>query len=91
MIRSVVTPFSPKLLAEDLVLLDQRPPLRDAVHQKQELFELHGLGDVVQGAGLHRVHGRLDRPVGRDDDDVDLGIDPLDRLEDLHPVHPGIL
>ncbi len=91
MIRSVVTPFSPKLLPEDLVLLDERPPLRDAVHQKQEFVELHGFGDVVQGARLHGIHGRFDRPVGGDDDDVDLGVDPLHRLEDLHPVHPGHL
>ncbi len=88
MIWSVVTPFSPSSLAEDLVLLQQRPPLGDAVHEEQELFEFHGFGDVVQCPGLHRIHGRLDRPIGRDDDDVDLRIDPFDRLEDLHSVHP---
>ena len=81
-------PLVPQLLAEDFVLPEQRASLRNAVHEQQEFVEFHGFGDVVEGAGLHRIHGRLDRPVGRDDDDVDLRIDPLDRLEDLHPVHP---
>ena len=77
----------PHLLTENLVFPDQRAPLGDAVHQEQELVKLYGLRDVIDGAGLHGIHGRFDRPVGGHDHHVDFRVDPLYLFKDLHAVH----
>jgi hypothetical protein len=54
-----------------------------------EFVHVEGLGDVIEGAELHGFHGGVDRGVGGDDDDGDLGAALgflLDRAEDAEPV-----
>jgi len=80
-------PLFAELFTEQLVLPEQGPPLGHPVDEEEKLFELDGLGDVIQGARLHRIHGRFDGPIGRDDDDVDLRVDAFHFLEDRHAVH----
>ncbi len=80
-----------QLLPEQFVFPDQAPAFRNAVHQQKQLIELHGLGDVVDGADLDRFDGRFNGAVGGDDDDVDLMVDALHFLEHVHAVHAGHL
>ena len=79
----------PELVLEPDVLVLEALALEGLLDgHEQELVVLERLLDVVEGADLHGRDGRLDRAVGRDDDDRDQGIDPLDPPQDLDAVHP---
>ena len=45
------------------------------------LLDLERLLDVIEGAGLHRLHGRGDRAEGRHQDHGAVGVQRLRRLE----------
>ena len=47
----------------------------------QHFVVLERLGDVVEGAALHRRDRALDRRVGRDDDDGQVLVDALQLVE----------
>jgi hypothetical protein len=81
----------PELLAERDVLLAQVPQLADTVEEVDDLLVVERLQDVLEGARLHRLDGRLDRAVSGDDDDLGRGVLLLRVLQELHPVHPGHL
>ena len=74
-------------------LPDERAPLERLAHDQDELLRLERLGQVVEGAQLHRLHRRADAPERRQDDDLRPGIHPLRRLQDVDPalaVHPQV-
>ncbi len=48
---------------------------------------LQRLLDEVVGAFAHRLHGGLDRAVGRHEHDLDVGCDLLHRAEELETAH----
>ena len=45
----------------------------DAFQEQPQFFHAEGLGDVVVGAILHRLHGGLHGAVSSHDDDQRLG------------------
>ena len=61
--RRAASPFRVRVLVA-------QPPVLDRVLQHhQHLVVLEGLGDVVEGAQLHRLDGRVHRGVGGDHQD----------------------
>ena len=69
------------VLAQVAVLVQQPAPLHRVADDDQHFVVLERLGDVVEGAGLHRRDRALDRCVGGDDDDVEVLVDPLQLVE----------
>src|SRR6266850_168651 len=61
---------------------------RPADHDEQ-LGRLKGLDEIVLGAQAHRLDRRLDGPVGRHDDDGQIGVIGLDLAHERDPVHAG--
>ena len=86
-VREVVVPAVP-LLQQLAVLAHQPPPLHRVAHDDEDFVVLERLGDVVEGAGLHRGNRALDRGVGRDDDDRQVLVDPLQLVERGDAVEP---
>src|SRR5208337_2889664 len=52
-----------------------------------QLVLVERLRDIVVGAILEGGDGRIDRTVGRDDDDRQTGFGGLDRAQQLEAVH----
>ena len=73
------------LLAQDAVLAGELQVAEHAVQDQAQLFQVEGLGDVVVGALLHRLHRRLHAGVAGHDDDDRLRTPPLD----LFAAPPG--
>ena len=74
------------------VLLDQRAALESLPDHAQQLGALERLGQEVDGAVLHRADRLLDRPEGREEDDVHVGRRlPWPPSSSSRPVSPGIL
>ena len=73
------------------VLGEERVALGRLLHEARDRLGVERLDDVVVGAVLERLDGRLDRCVGRHDDDGRLGGGLADLAEDLETVHPGHL
>ena len=63
---------------------------RSPDHEPQ-LVEIEWLGDIVEGALLHRGHRRLDARVCSHHDHDGFRPLPLDGRERREPVHPGEL
>ena len=77
-----------QVLPQRAVLGDQ-PPLGERVAKDdQHLVVLERLGDVVEGAALHRRDRVLDRGVRRDHQDRQVVVYFLDFVERRDPVHP---
>ena len=71
---------------EQRVLSDQ-PPLRErTVDQEKKMIGVDGLGEEIQGAGLHRLDGFLNASEGGHDDHRELGIELLGGLEHAQAV-----
>ena len=76
-----------QVLPQRAVLGDQ-PPLRQRVAQDdQHLVVLERLGDVVEGAALHRRDGVLDRGERGDHQHRQVVVDLLDLVERRDAVH----
>ena len=84
-IALVHLPLEP-LVLNDQVLFVERIP--DGVEKP---VEVGGLGDVVIGPEPHGLDRRFQLPVPGDHDERDLGLELLDLLQDLHPIHLGHL
>jgi hypothetical protein len=56
---------------------------------QDQLVVVDGLADVLEGAELHRLHGRAHVVEGSDHHDVGFGIDGSDLLQDAEPVEAG--
>ena len=74
------------VLAERCVLGNQPSALERVLDDHQHFIVLERLGDVVEGASLHRGDGVLDRGVRRHHDDCQLVVELLQRLERRHAV-----
>ena len=77
--------FSSRALRRIAHLLDQPLVLERAVHDEDQLLVVDRLGDVVVGARLHGLDGRLHRAEGRDHHDGRLRMLGTDLLEQFHP------
>ena len=78
-----------RVLEADVLVL-QPLAVQAALHDVDDLLDLEGLEDVVVGAPLHRLDGRLDRAEPRHDDGQHrdaLFEDALDQLEAAHVGH----
>ena len=64
-------------------------PLAGVAHQRPQLVVVEVLGDVVVGAVLHRLHGRLDLVDGRDHDALDEAVVLLDDAQDVEAADAG--
>src|SRR5262249_21219942 len=60
-----------------------------AADEGEDLLLLEGLGDVVEGAQLHRRHRGADRLDGGDQDDLHVVVEGLDLLQDGDAVDVG--
>jgi hypothetical protein len=56
-----------------------------------QLIARNRLDQVVEGAALHRLDGRLRRPVGGDEDHRALGVEGVDVAEDVEAGAVGQL
>ena len=74
------------LLAQLGVLLLQRHLLQGRPDGLPDIVEVERLGDVIVGALLHRLDRRGDGGVGRDHDDLGIGIQLPALLQDLDAV-----
>ncbi len=81
----------PHLSLEGFVLAEERGPLRGAPHDREDLVDLERLREKVEGAGLHRVHGELDRGDPCQQDHRDRGIGFAGRREDFEARAVGHL
>ena len=63
-------------------------PLARVADERAQLVVVEVLGDVVIGAVLHRLHGRLDLADGRDHDDFDERVVLPDDAQDLEAADP---
>jgi hypothetical protein len=63
--------------------------LGGVAHERAERVVVEILRDVVVGAVLHRLHGRLDLVDGRDHDELDERVILLDDAEDLEAADAG--
>ena len=79
-VRELVIPLL-DVLPEVAVLVEQAPPLHRVADDDEHLVVLERLGDVVERARFHRGNRALDRRVRRDDDDVEVLVDPLQLVE----------
>ncbi len=86
-VRELVVPLL-DVLPQVAVLVHEPPPLHRVAHDDEHFVVLERLGDVVEGAGLHRRDRALDRRVGGDDDDVEVFVDPLQLVERGDAVEP---
>ena len=68
-------------LAQRGVLGHQLPPLHGVAHHDEHFVVLERLGDVVEGAALHRRDRGLDRRERRDHDHRQILVDLLQLLE----------
>ena len=69
------------VLPERAVFVHQPAPLHRVADDDQHFLVLERLGDVVEGAALHRRDRALDRGIRRDDDDGQILVDPLQLVE----------
>ena len=74
-------------LAQAQVLRRQPLLLEAALHDADDLLDLERLEDVVVGAALHRVDGRLHRAEAGHDDGERVGRGGADRVEQLDAAH----
>ena len=65
--------------------------LEGPVEHLAEAVEVHRLDQVIEGAALHGLDGRLGGAVGRDEDDRPFGVEGLDLLEDIQAGAVGQL
>ncbi len=77
-----------QLPPQDLDLAQRVRPLDGLVEQDAQPLRIHRLGHVVVSAQLHRLHRRLDRPLGREDDDRDLAEVRAKRPQQPEAVEP---
>ena len=80
-------------LLEESILLLETAVLHRPLYRPPELVEIERLGQVVVGAFLERLHGRLHGGVGGHDHDGDSRIERLDfgqRREARNLDHPDI-
>ncbi|MPL79207.1 hypothetical protein SDC9_25082 [bioreactor metagenome] len=73
------------------VFAPQPGGLHRAADHHHQLVDIERLLDEVIGALLDRGDGDLDVAVARDDDDRDVGVVALHRLQDVDAVHPAVL
>jgi hypothetical protein len=78
-----------QVLAQRRVLGEQSLALDGVAQHDQHFVVLERLGDVVEGAALHRGNGVLHRRKRRDHEHRQVFIDLLQLVERLHPVHSG--
>ncbi len=71
-------------LEQQPVLALEPRALQRTAHDQADLVVVERLGDVVLGAGLHRLHGDLLVAVRRDHDDGGLGPRLLHGAQDVH-------
>ncbi|GBD29002.1 hypothetical protein HRbin32_00086 [bacterium HR32] len=76
----------PQLLVQLAVLLPELLVLQGAADLDHQLVLLEGLGDVVEGAVPHRLHGHLQGGVPGDDHHHRARVLPPDLPQDLHAV-----
>ena len=84
---AIVRPLELGAKERDLAL--ERPPLERAASERQQLFLLERLREVVERAELHGGHRGPHGLDGGDQDDLDPFVDRLDALEHFDPVHAG--
>ena len=76
-------------LPERAVLFDEAAALDGVADDDEHFVVLEGLGDVVEGAALHRGDRALDRRECRDHQHRHLVVDLLQLVERRDPVHAG--
>ena len=76
-------------LAQTAVFLAQAVGVQLLANHQHQFRKGERLQHVVACAGLHRIHGGLDRTVRRHDHDRHLRVNSLGGLEEVQPVHPG--
>ena len=78
-----------QLRAEERHFALQRALLERAPHQREQIVLVEGLGQVVEGAQLHRVDGGADGLDRGDQDHLDAVVHGFDALEHFDAVHLG--
>ena len=71
--------------AQPAVLLFERAAFECALEPEQQRVALERLGHVVEGAGVHRLDGRVDAAEGRHQHDRRVGAQLADLAEQLDP------
>ena len=77
------------VLLEQDVFGEQAAALEGALEQEHEVLGVDGLGQEVGGALLHRAHGVVDGAEGGHDDDGDVGVRLLGRLQHVEAAARG--
>jgi len=77
------------LLFQGLVLAGQAGEAPGLVEHGLELVVVRGLGQVVEGAFFHGVHGASDGAVGGEQDHGQVGAGDLQLAQDLDAAHAG--
>ena len=75
------------LRGEPAVLDAQGPRLQRPIDHHGKFVGVEGLGQVIVGAALHRVHGHSLRPVRGKQDHRQRFVAVVNRLDELHSVH----
>ena len=57
------------------------------VDEGTDLGQFHGLGHKVVRPGFHGLHGHINTPKGRHQDDLRLWPGRVDLAHELHPTH----
>ncbi len=78
-----------QLLAELPVLAGEPPRLQRPPHHELDLLHPERLGQVVGGAGVHRLDGGGHRREGGQDDHGQVGLRLVQALEDAEAVEAG--
>jgi hypothetical protein len=80
-----------ELFPQKQVLLDELVMVHDLPDRQGDVVGVERLDEIVVGPLLHRLHGGVDRRVGRHDDDQHLGRRLVDFVHQLDSVHAGHL
>ena len=78
--------FRGHLALEIDIFLQELPPFERALHYQLEFVRFERLGDVIEGAELHRLYRRVDLRQAGDHNDVDIGMALLDPAQHFQPA-----
>src|SRR4029453_10931717 len=75
------------LREQPAMIAPQQDAFHDPARDDAQRVVVEGLRDVVGGAELHGLHGRLLGAVRGDHDDRQVGIEPTGTFQHVHPAH----
>src|SRR5262249_43479705 len=64
-------------------------PVEGSLQQYLETGRVERLGEVVEGAVLHRLHGAIDGTLAREHDDRELGMVDPESGQETEAIHAG--